>query len=331
MQQLISELFQLLISIINGYFETLQRSLPLQLATAAWILLGAANRDGREKLLGNIAYFLREPLAYDKTSPRREEGIYPIRWFEALYQGCRWPADRVGTIVTFLWDTIQGGISKNLNASSILQSIAFLAFIYADAITAFNILQLMDLLMIEVPFIFREYSIAVTFGTILSLLIVGLVGSELFNENSDVWEGKIRVIGQWIAGVLLLSSVATIIGINCIKLLPFVELQSGVEQFIEFMALVFLHVFVPFNAALATVLLHKEGIRGLEVFLLIVIFGGTVLFGFVHIVIMILGNGLPICADIVLRIIFVTLNLVVWVIIAPMELVLDTLKPRKQN
>jgi len=173
-----------------------------------------------------------------------------------------------------------------------------------------------------------------------------MIGSILEKESSSAEEkkdspenisqkskaGKENLIRKTIARILLVSSFTTIIGINLIKLPVFIPglFTQNVEDYIQIISNVFLHVIVMFNAAMATFLLDAVGRKGLSLLALAILFPLYIFFALLTYLLDLLTSIGPISLDILIRIIFVILNIVTFYIIAPIDLGVDIFSRRKK-
>jgi hypothetical protein len=353
-------------TIMSDFLLTLSQSPVLQGIFGFWLLLGLFNRDHRQKLVDNVAFFLRMPLSYDdkkneataemndssNTAERHsadptDKPLYPRRWFEDAHDGLK---TRVIAPLKKLFDTIQTGMEnvvEGLTWENAMGGIFLAFFIYADIVGGITIISLVPgLIDWPVPVWLGEYSITVVAGTILSVLVSAWMVSHLFRKeassdteaNKSVEQNKPRFhfvfsdvsIRKTIAVMLLISSFVTILGINLTKLPVFIDLfTEEAKEYIDIISAVFLHVIVMFNAALATFLLDEVGRKGLNLLTLIVIFPLFVVFGFVYYVFDFITSLGPIFVDVVVRIVFVVMNVLAFYVLAPIDLGVDIFSKRR--
>jgi hypothetical protein len=348
---------EFLSNVLSNFLLAVSQNPWLQGILGLWLLLGLFNRDHRQKLVDNIAYFLRMPLTYDDTveadgqsskdphppkTDDKNQPLYPRRWFEdaskGLKKGLASPFEDIKKkISTLMEKTVEG-----LNWNSALGGILLALFIYADVIGGINIISLVPgLIDWEVPVLLREYSITIIAGTILSVFVSAWIHGSMDDQKSDkeVKGNKVsdsKITGEKdenasagtsnptrrnIARFLLISSLVTIIGINLIKLPVFIDIFSdSAERLIELISGFFLHVVVMFNAALATYLLDAIGRKGLVLLALPVLFPIYIVSGVLNFFLIILASLGPVAVDIVVRIIFITMNIVAFYVIAPIDL-----------
>jgi len=354
-------LSEFLNTIMSNFLLAISQSPLLQGLFGVWLLLALFNQDHRKILVGNIAFFLRMPLTYEekkdtdqKNSETNSLGekndmpLYPRQWFEDGYKGLK--SRLVGPIKAIDGFLMKGitSIGTNHTLDSIMGGIFLTIFIYADIIGGINIISLVPgLISWNVPPWLSEYSITVVAGTILSVIVSAwMIGSILEKESSSAEEkkdspenisqkskaGKENLIRKTIARILLVSSFTTIIGINLIKLPVFIPglFTQNVEDYIQIISNVFLHVIVMFNAAMATFLLDAVGRKGLSLLALAILFPLYIFFALLTYLLDLLTSIGPISLDILIRIIFVILNIVTFYIIAPIDLGVDIFSRRKK-
>jgi hypothetical protein len=346
-------LSEFLDSMLSNILLTVSQSPLLQWLLGIWLLLALFNQDHRNKLVENIAFFLRMPLSYDDKEEDAHESnktnlthetknmpLYPRRWFEDGYKGLKARlVNPIKTIDGFLARGIKN-IGDDHTFDSILGGIFLIIFIYADAIGGLNIISLVPgLISWTIPPWLSEYSITVIAGTILSVIVAAWISGSIYekestslnieektseNENQGL-KNKTRKENptrKIIARVLLVSSFVTIIGINLIKLPVFIPglFAPDMEVYIKIVSNFFLHVVVMFNASLATFLLDAAGRKGLNLLVLLVLFPLYLLFSFLGYLFDLLTSLGPISLDILIRAIFVMLNIIAFYVIAPIDL-----------
>jgi len=352
-------LSEFLNTIMSNFLLAISQSPLLQGLFGVWLLLALFNQDHRKILVGNIAFFLRMPLTYEekkdtdqKNSETNSLGekndmpLYPRQWFEDGYKGLK--SRLVGPIKAIDGFLMKGitSIGTNHTLDSIMGGIFLTIFIYADIIGGINIISLVPgLISWNVPPWLSEYSITVVAGTILSVIVSAwMIGSILEKESSSAEEkkdspenisqkskaGKENLIRKTIARILLVSSFTTIIGINLVTVVSPKNGTQNVEDYIQIISNVFLHVIVMFNAAMATFLLDAVGRKGLSLLALAILFPLYIFFALLTYLLDLLTSIGPISLDILIRIIFVILNIVTFYIIAPIDLGVDIFSRRKK-
>ncbi len=326
------------LDLINSLFEnlflTISQSWILQVFFALWLLVAFSNKERRQIFINNISYFLRMPLTYDDKSGETftfygdNTPIYPSSMFEAAYIGLKnglvKPAKEIKKIIY----NVQHNLTKDFDWNTILQGLFLAGFIYADIVGGINIISLVPgLITWSVPPWLGEYSITVMAGTILSVIVSGMMVGNLFgNEQNDAGTNEDKdfstglIIRKVITILLLISSFLTIIGINLLKLPVFVRFFTDESiRIIEGISGVFLHVVVMFNAAMATFLLEKKGLSGLKILGLLVLFPLFILLVLISFLFDLIANVGPLSLDIIVRIIFVTLNFIAYITLAPLD------------
>ncbi len=349
-------------TIMSNFLLAISQSPFLQGLFGIWLLLALFNQDHRKKLIENIAFFLRMPLTYEEkdTDPnnsetnsigdKKEMPLYPRRWFEDGYKGLK--SRLVGPIKAIDGFLMKGitSIGTNHTLDSIMGGLFLIVFIYADIIGGINIISLVPgLISWNVPTWLSEYSITVIAGTILSVIVSAwMIGSIFEKESSSVEENdtpentsqksknkpnRESPTRKNIARALLVSSFATIIGINLIKLPVFMPglFTENTEANLKVVSNIFLHVVVMFNAAMATYLLDAVGRKGLNLLVLAILFPLYIFFALLNYALDLLTSLGPISLDILIRIIFVILNIVTFYIIAPIDLGVDMVFRRSKS
>lgn len=322
-------IFEFLNSVLSNFLLLVSASPILQGILGLWLLFALFNQEHRKKLVDNLAFFLRMPLAYDDTEESFYKGdqenmpLYPRRWFvdaaKGLKSGLAEPSKKFLDNIINILKSLSNGLSLDV----VIGGIVLISFMYADVIGGINILSLIPgLITWNIPVWLSEYSFTIVAGTIFSVFVSAWAFTTFENtQNTKTPESSVNKIRKIMTWLLLVSSLITIFGINLSKLPVFV--QGFSEGFIEFLDQVsgfFLHVMVMFNAAIATFLLDKIGRKGLVILVLPIIFSLFVLFGIVSILLSIVAGFGPVSVDIIIRVIFIVMNILTFYIIAPIDL-----------
>jgi len=129
---------ELVNSIFGNFFLAISESWFLQVLFGLWLLLALANKERRQKLINNIAFFLRMPLTYGAEQPvvvdDENRPLYPQSWFEAAHSGLKSILVKpVKTIQNKLSDA-QNNIVEDFEWTTILHGCFLALFIYADMV-----------------------------------------------------------------------------------------------------------------------------------------------------------------------------------------------------
>lgn len=314
---------------LSNFLVLVSQSPFLQSILGLWLLLALFNQDHRKKLVDNLAFFLRMPLTYDDAEEGSYKGdqsnapLYPRRWFSDASKGLKKSlAEPFNNLLASIFNALKS-MGGGLSFDTVIGGAVLSVFMYADIIGGINILSLIPgLITWHIPVWLSEYSITIIAGTILSVFISAWAWTTLENtQNGKAAESSINKIRRNMAWLLLASSLITILGINLSKLPVFVNGFS--EEFIELLDQVsgfFIHVMVMFNAAIATFLLDKIGRKGLVILALPILFALSVIFWIVSFLLTIIAGFGPVSVDIIIRVIFITMNIITFYIIAPIDL-----------
>jgi stage V sporulation protein SpoVS len=275
------------------------------------------------------------PITYDDTNADTRANdthessdnvpLYPRSWFESAYRGLKKVLVKPVKAIEQTLGKVQQDISKS-DWSTILQGVLLVFFVYADLVGGINIISLVPgLIEWSVPPWLGEYSITVLAGTILSIIVAGMVMGEMFQKNDDEETNNVSTkTARIISIILLASSFLTVIGINLLKLPVFIKFfTEEAKATIEIISGIFLHVVVMFNAAMSTFLLDKKGREGLKIISLVILFPLYIIFGLLAFTLQILTSIGPISVDIVVRAIFVAMNILAYIVLAPLDMSVD--------
>ncbi|MCA9734851.1 hypothetical protein KC799_22145 [candidate division KSB1 bacterium] len=314
---------------LSNFLLLVSKSPLLQGILGFWLLLALFNQEHRKKLVDNLSFFLRMPLTYDDkeenfyTGDPKNAPLYPRRWFADAAKGLKSGlAEPFKNLLGSVFNALKF-LGVGLSLDSIMGGAVLSGFMYADVIGGINILSLIPgLITWNIPVWLSEYSITIVAGTIFSVFVSAWAWTTLENtQNTKVTESSVNKIRKNMAWILLASSLITILGINLSKLPVFVEgFSEGFVEFLDQVSGFFLHVMVMFNAAIATFLLDKIGRKGLVILALPVLFAISVIFWVVSFVLSLIAGFGPVSVDIIIRMIFIVMNILTFYAIAPIDL-----------
>ena len=189
-----------------------------------------------------------------------------------------------------------------------------------DAIAIANGLSTLGLLTGRLaPFLLR-YDIAVGVATFLSVIIGFLILSQLFAKRSELshWsdaEGAWRDIAKMICLVIIIFglTVSVLLGISRLIALGYIEAQTTTE----FLVQLGINVLILVNGILAAALIFTEAFKG---FVLVLIGAQWVLAALLYIadyLATIVGSVLPFALDIAWRILFILIDIGLYIIFIP--------------
>lgn len=204
-------------------------------------------------------------------------------------------------------------------------------FLYADAIVISNNLYAINL-PIQIPVALQRYEFAITLGSFFSVIAGALVANELYgkSEFSD-WKEQ---VGLWrnMAGVvslfLIFSGIIVIIALGLARFtfvsnLP-VDTAAQYQSFVN----VIIYLLVPVNTMLASMLIIREGVKGVLALTLIVIGVLVVIFSVFIYLLRIISTLVIFLSDIAYRILIFLLSLIGFFIFTPIDTVTALFRKR---
>lgn len=248
----------------------------LLIFVALWLLLALLNREERENL-GNL---LAEIVAKPSVQVGNSSNIYSKDELEGMAHRL---ADTIITPIDSLANHLKGwidGMRERISSPGkpwkhfgyVLLLIFLILFIYADAIAIANTLEAVGLLS-GVPPLLTRYEIAVTLGSIGSVVVAGMIAHEIFgkaeftdwNEGHGLW----KVIAALITIFLLIAGLVVVVALGLARYRVFVTLEPAADVRIQQLVSAAILILVPVNTVLATILIHREGIKGIQVLFLL--------------------------------------------------------------
>jgi hypothetical protein len=327
-------ILELVNNFIDGFYDLANQSLIFRVFLIIWSVFMVVNKDRREGLIDNLVFFLGQPLVTDnaggnKAPSKPERAFYPRAWFVGIHKMIETNFfDPLDNLVKAMSE-LSKSILKNTGWPEILQGFLLGVFIYAEIIGGINIADLSNLISWNVPVWLGEYSITLLSGTILSILVAGIVAGDILGDekskNQMLWTGPERRLGRFVIYFLIVSSFLTIIGINLVKVevfLPDLVTDYWANVF-TIVSAFFLHIVVILNAGLALFLLHKRGVEGLKIWAVILVFPVLAFSSFSFYLLKLAETTILILVDFSVRIIFCIANLVFYILTAPLVNAVD--------
>lgn len=206
----------------------------------------------------------------------------------------------------------------------LLQFILLVGFLYADVIVIANNLFAINLL-IETPDYLQHYEFAIAFGSFFSVIVGSLIANELYgkSELSD-WKEQ---VGFWrsIAGVaslfLIFSGIIVITALGLARFTMITNLSPEIAAQYQTFANIIISLIVPINSILASMLIVREGFKGVLALLLISM---GALLAILYLIFFILGfitATTTLIIDIVYRLLLILFSLVGFFLFTPIDTV----------
>ncbi len=319
---------QLLYSILNSEL--------FWILLAAWILIGVAWGTKREALINRLRSIVSRPVIFDHDEQPDDVPFYPRTFLERLCNAFR---DTLRQPFQSLIQALRAFISRQhpmvYSAEFPLRTFGYLFFLvclllfaYADAIAIANGLSTLGLLTGELPPFLLKYEIAVGVATFLSVIIGFLVLSQLFAKRSEIThgsdtEGAWRDIARVICLVIVIIglTVSVLLGISRLIALGFIEAGTSTEFFVQ----LGINVLILVNGILAAALTFTEAFKG---FVLVIVGAQWLLAALLYVgdyLATIVGSALPFTLDMVWRIVYAVVDIVLYIIFIPFLGILNAL------
>ena len=202
----------------------------------------------------------------------------------------------------------------------ILLFVALFLFVLADTIVVSGTLQLLNIVLTDLPPILQKYDLAMLGGSLLALVVGGLLVFESFASPSELTRmsdksSQEKRVYRAIAMVVILLAIITLISFATSRLVALGQIPSspGLDLFLNWV----LYGIIPINAAICAALIVPDGMRGMmAIFILIewILYGALHLLNFV---ISALGSVIPVVLDLIYRLIHIIIDFAFWLLTTP--------------
>lgn len=308
-----------------------------------WFIVGISNRDKRKTFFSGLSSLFSQPSVFEKAKtnpgnqPVKQSGgllaFYPRSLLEtiahsfkeALIEPLQKGVANLKLAIKDKKDALEGnnpGPWKMFGYA--LQFFLLAAFIWADAIAIANTLQFFGYIAV-VPSYLSSFELSIGFGSLLAIIVGGLVASDLFGEGEFTdWavqkESGWKTFVKWMVFFLILSGSAVVVLLSIGRLGGRVTFTQEALDRINLWAEIGTLVLVPLNATISALLIHREGFKGLYVIYLAI----ASIFLFVLQVFLYLANILGSMGifglDLVYRFLLMIINVIGYYLTAPLDL-----------
>ena len=297
-----------------------------------WAIIAIAIREEREKLMDTIESIFRKKIVFQEDS----EPI--IRYYarnlletiaKALTLGI---LDTAKNLIqkTKVWGQTQRDLfSKSTDKptyrkmlGAVVLLIVMLFFLYADLIAIFNTLEVYGITS-TIPIGFRNYEYAVTFGSFFTIVIAGLILFEIYgrSEFTDMASQPYRakLIYATLSWILVILGLVVVISLGLIRYRLITNISPLPDANIGSFNDLVMTIVIPLNVIFATALIVGEGLKGLPLFILglvWIVIGVGVSFLFIFAMV---NYVLWFLIDMIYRIILISLYVLFFLIITPLD------------
>jgi hypothetical protein len=324
---------------MNEILYNLVNSSAFWFVLLIWLLICIAWKEKREAFLARLASIIGKPMVFEKDPNPEQPPLFPRRTLEAVAMGAKngLVEPLSGIAVSFskllknLWSKVYNPNRPMRIAGYVFFFFALLVFVYADAIAIVNGLDAFGLLETGIPTFLTQYSIAVTMGSLFSVVIGALVFKEVHSEKSYLsdWEdtdGQWKQFGKMLSIVLVMGGFLVVITLGLLRLDALSDLRASLGPgFVAFGNIV-VTILVPVNTVLATALIFEEGmIKGGILALLLV---GLTILATIYILdfaLTIIAYVGPFLLDMLIRIVYFLVDLVFYIVITPIDAIVRVL------
>lgn len=304
----------------------------LLIVPAVWLLIAVANREARLDQSEKLSSIISGDWGAVKKAKESFE-TFKNNFGKAINSS-------IGLLIEYLQHWMR---SQYINISGeggapwkllgyLLQVTLLAGFLYADIIVIANNLFAISLL-IKIPEYLQHYEIAIAFGSFFSVIVGSLIANELYgvSELSD-WKEQ---VGFWrnIAGVASLflifsgSIVITALGLARFTMITTNLSPETSAQFQTFANIV-ISLIVPINSILASMLIVREGFKGILALLLIIISTWLAILYLVIFIVRTISSLTIFVTDIVYRFLLFLFSLIGFFLFTPIDTVTAIFRKR---
>lgn len=242
-----------------------------------WFFIALLDKEERHELGERLESIINTPLALsiDKDSKSFFSRDVLVDLYELLSLSIR--RLRYNFVAFSQWGKKQiSDVSKEKTLKAFFYSLntfLLVAFLYSDIIAiSSSLATLMPTL--DVPEYLWNYATAVTFGSVFSIIIGGLIVNDIVQGKSEFsdWGEQVNITAKSIPLLMsifiIISGFISVVGLGLARLnvlLP--SLSEQTKNAIEQITSGTINVLVPVNVALATFLIFFSGIKGIAVLL----------------------------------------------------------------
>ena len=305
----------------------------LNFIAIVWILAAIANKGERNELKGRVSAVVTAPTVYEEIAEHKIDFLYPRKTLENVAKS--WKESVMDPIQSWISRVSMGteNLKKDLlpeDSSSwkvfnyFFLLFLFCGFLYTDAIYVANTLEYMEIVK-EIDPLLRNYAIAVTFGSLISIVIGGLIAKDVFGEG-DFSDWGLRKSGWLIFAkifslILLFSGLYVVASLGATRfggLVP--SLPSNLLTFLKNNGVFVANVLTATNAAIATALIADDSVeKGAKVIVLFVLALMIAILQIVAITISIIVNTVIFFVDVLFRLLLVIKDIAVFIAFTPLD------------
>lgn len=293
-----------------------------------WLLIALANKQQRLTLGEQLSMLFSKPSIFkrDDTKPIIP---YPRAFYENIVTALSTiPSSHVSQtiksgLINYIKTKVQSQPFAFFNYS--IRLVLFLGFLWGTAIATIGSLESM-LLISNIPEWLARYDIAITFGTILAIVIsVWILGesnalmSKDFNKNNPVWGKIVKLLSlSLFASSILVMVTLAITRLYYIGIFPY-SYETTIKQIVS----IIVAGVVPANNLIASILLMVDALVGLAIVVVSLI---LVLVYFVEYAFVVITSIFVFILDITSRLLIAYIYVTSFLLITPIDSMLAVLK-----
>lgn len=298
-----------------------------------WLIICFANQNARESFLKRLSILISKPIIFKEDEFPNDYVFYPRRLLEqtsmmfrdALHYPLR------GVIEQFtLWIKLQVSLASSSNrplrvVGYFIYLAFFILFAWANAIGIVTSLDLLNIFSGQVPQLLTSFEVAVFMGSLGSIVVAGLVLMDIQSERSMLsnWDEHGRywqLTARIVAVIIIIFAVIIVmsLGLQRLVTLGLTENNEALKFFTNFAIL----ALVPINNILTTILISYEAILGILVVLIAIQIPLLGTMYLINLISLILGTMLPLLIDVIYRFALLSLDLLFYIILTPIDTVI---------
>lgn len=318
---------------MNEILYNLLNSEAFWIILAIWLFACIAWTERWKTLLERIGKLVMKPIIFKEDPNPDNVPLYPRALFEDVSNGLRETLRQPFT--DFInWMRERGNGLKSLIYSGdhpfrtfgYILLLAFLVFfVLADAIAVANTLYVLGLWQGVMPELLTRFDLAV-FGGSLAALIIGLaMVLEIRSKVSEItyWSERDERVQSLVMGASLLVTVLSFVTLIAWALFRMIELHIiSSSSFLNGILNWILFGLVPINSALAAAIVFLDGLRGVIVMGVLMVWIVIAVLYLLDYVVTIFGSIGPFLFDIAYRIVYIIIDVFQWFVTTPVHVII---------
>ena len=321
-------------ALLGQFLYNLLSSTVFWVILGFWVIVLIAWGKPRKKVFERIWLLVKKPHIFEVDKDPENVPLYPRTIFEKVSVAIK---DTLKNPFSTALKGLSNWIKSSLHPliydpkhpfrmpATLLFLAVFILFVVADVIAVANTLALLDLFSGDLSGILGSYDLAVLAGSLAALIIGFIITFELFEKESiftDLSEKPDAAKGLY-RGFSLLVALLAIFSLITWALARMIELGYVNETtFTTNLVQWVLYGVVPINSAFAASMVFIYAFKGILVLFTALCWVITAILWILNYIATIIGVVVPFSFDILYRLIYILIDILLWIIATPIIAIL---------